>query len=160
MRYVPFDLLNVALRDGPFSVPAHQRSITSYEFSDTHNRQEYGATGPLGFQVSNKRKQFVVGVPVVLAFGFFPSRFQRIRATYSNPACAGSDLENLAVIQRRLAETAIHCAETTRNIFFSRTFSAPLRCKTVQPNVALAFVQETCSQYWSRAVIGLSRRRD
>jgi len=160
MRYVLFDLLNVALRDGPFSVTAYQRSITSNEFPDTHNRQEYGATGPLGFQMSNQREQVVVGVPVALDFGFFPCSVQRIKATYSNPGCAGSDLENLAVFQRVLAETAIKCAETARKIVFSRTFSAPLRCKAEQPNIALTFVQETCSQYWSRAAIRLSRSRN
>jgi hypothetical protein len=98
--------------------------------------------------MSDDRKQFVVGVPVVFGLSFFPSSVQWIEAAYGNEGCAASDLENLAVFQRRLAETAILCSEAIRKIVFSRTFSAPLACKTVQPNVALTFVQETCSQRW------------
>jgi hypothetical protein len=110
--------------------------------------------------MSDDRKQFVIGVPVVFGLGFLPSSVQWIKAAYSNAGCAASDLEDLAAIQRWLADTAIQCPEATHKVFLSRTFSTPFRCETVQPIVALTFVKENCSQYWSRAAIGLSRRNE
>jgi len=88
---------------------------------------------------------------VAFDFGFFPCSGQRVKTANSDLGCVASDLENLAVVKRRLAETAILCSEAIHKIVLSRACSSPLRCQTEQSIVALTFINETCFQRWSRA---------